>query len=124
MRGTVAQTVEARPRVWLYPNINIRIILPFLLLVVVIAGLGSFITTRLVAGSIQERFTNQLADSATTAVGTFTNIERQQLAALRLMAFTTGVSDAVSNADAQSLQTLLQPVAGNNNFEQVIAFDR
>jgi two-component system sensor histidine kinase VicK len=116
--------MQARQRVWFYPNINVRIITPFLLLVVIIAGLGIFITTRLVASSIQERFTNQLADSATTAINAFVDIERQQLGALRLMAFTTGVSDAIGRGDAHPLEALLQPLVGSSTFEEIIVFDR
>lgn len=107
----------------LYPNINIRIVVPFLLVVAMVAALGIFITTRLVTGSIQERFINQLADSARAASNGFVDLENQQLATLRLMAFTEGVPDAILAQSVPDLESRLRPIAGNSIFEQVFIFD-
>ena len=107
----------------LYPNINIRIVVPFLLVVAMVAALGIFITTRLVTGSIQERFINQLADSARTASNGFVDLENQQLATLRLMAFTDGVPNAIVTQNIPDLEARLRPLAGNSIFEQVFVFD-
>jgi two-component system, OmpR family, sensor histidine kinase VicK len=111
-------------RLKLYPNINIRIVVPFLLVVAMVAALGVFITTRLVVGSIQERFTNQLADSATSTSNGFVELENQQLATLRLMAFTEGVPAAIAAQDLVDMEERLRPIAGNSIFEQVIVFNR
>src|SRR5574340_1117169 len=46
-----------------YPGISARIIGPFLLVIILIAGIGVFTVTRLVAGSVQERFSNQLGEN-------------------------------------------------------------
>ena len=54
----------------IYPGINMRVTVPFLVIVAIIAGIGVFIVTRLVAGSLQERFNNQLLDSAHAASNT------------------------------------------------------
>src|SRR4051812_32061284 len=93
-----------------YPGIRTRIVLPFLLVVVMIAGLGIFITTRLVAGSIQERFSNQLADSAVASSNALVEIERKQLETLRLMVYTDGIPDAVVSRNLGVLDTRLRPV--------------
>ncbi len=94
-----------------YPGISARIIGPFLLVVILIAGIGVFTVTRLVAGSVQERFSNQLADSASAASNSIADIERQQLATLRLLVFTEGVPAAVLAGDVASLDLWLRPIA-------------
>src|SRR5687768_1687414 len=88
-----------------------------------VAALGVFITTRLVTGSIQERFINQLADSARAASNGFVDLENQQLATLRLMAFTEGVPPAILTQNITDLEDRLRPIAGNSIFEQVFIFD-
>src|SRR5206468_10879427 len=110
-------------RRWPYPGIRARIIAPFLLVVILIAGIGVFTVTRLVAGSIQERFSNQLADSASAASNSIVEIERQQLSTLRLMVFTEGLPDALSKKDIASLEQYLRPVATNAGIDDVIVFD-
>jgi signal transduction histidine kinase len=106
-----------------YPGINARITGPFLLVILVIAGLGVYIVTHLVAGSIQERFNNQLIDSAKAASNSIVDIERQQLATLRLMVFTAGVADALAAHDVASLDLWLRPVAANAGVDDLILFD-
>ncbi|HLY28382.1 MAG TPA: ATP-binding protein [Aggregatilineales bacterium] len=107
-----------------YPGIRTRIVLPFLLVVVMIAGLGIFITTRLTAGSIQERFNNQLADSAVASSNALVDIERKQLETLRLMAYTDGIADAVATRNLPLLDERLRPVAANARLDHVVIFDR
>lgn len=108
----------------LYPNISTRITGPFLLAVAIVAGLGVFIVTRLVAGSLQERFSNQLLDSASAATSSIVDTEREQLATLRLMAFTEGMDGALATGDVARLEELIRPVATNAEVDEVIVFDR
>lgn len=107
-----------------YPNINTRIIGPFLLTIALVAGIGVYIVTRLVAGSLQERFNNQLLDSAHAATNSLADIEREQLATLRSMVFTEGVPLAVENRDANQLEVWLRPIATNARLDDMIVFDR
>ena len=108
----------------IYPGIRIRITFPFMLVTLLIGGVGAFVVSNLVAGSIQERFTNQLADSARGAQNIVVDIERQQLATLRLMVFTDGVSEAIGERDINELDRLVRPVAQNGEVDDVIVFDR
>src|SRR5258706_12197636 len=110
-------------RRWPYPGIRARIIAPFLLVVILIAGIGVFTVTRLVAGSVQERFSNQLADSASAASNSIADIERQQLETLRLMVFTEGISDAVTAGDTASIDLWLRPLAANATLDDMIVFN-
>lgn len=106
-----------------YPNISARITLPFLLTIVVIAGIGAFIVTRLVAGNIQERLDAQLIDSTSAAQATIVEIERKTLATLRLMTFTSGVGTATEARDTAGIDRLLGSVAGNEGIDDLIVFD-
>jgi signal transduction histidine kinase len=103
--------------------VNTRIIMPFLLAIIAIAGIGVYIVTQLVAGSIQERFTNQLLDSADSAANSIVDVEREQIGTLRLMAFTDGVADAVADGAADDLDTWLRPIAANNRLDEFIIVD-
>lgn len=108
----------------IYPGIRIRITFPFMLVTLLIGGVGAFVVSNLVAGSIQERFTNQLADSARAAQNIVVDIERQQLATLRIMVFTDGIPEAINEHDVNQLDDLIRPVAQNGDVDDVIVFDR
>ncbi len=107
----------------LYPGIGARITFPFLLATVVVAGIGVFIVTRLVAGSIQERINNQLGESATAATNTVEEIERQHLSILRSIAFTEGMDEAITSKNSAEIDQLLRPIAFNTGVEEIIVFD-
>ena len=106
-----------------YPGVQARLIMPFLVVSIVIAGIGVFIVTRLVAGSIQERFNNQLLDSARAASNSIVEIERQQLVTLRVMVFTDGVAEAVVAKDRSNLDLWLRPLAANAAVDDLVVFD-
>lgn len=111
------------PRRFFYPGIRTRVTFPFLLTIAVMAVISVFVVTRLVAGSVQERFNNQLLDSAQAASNTVVDVERQQLAVLRLMVFTDGVDSALLAGDTDTLSRLIQPVAVTNSVDEVLIFD-
>ncbi len=106
-----------------YPSIRTRITLPYLIAIAITSAIGVFIVTQLVAGSVQERFNNQLLDSAQAATNTVTDVERQQLATLRSMAFTQGIADAIVAGDVAEIEQLLRPIAVNEQVDDVIVFD-
>lgn len=107
----------------LYPNISTRITLPFLLTILIIAVIGAFIVTRLVAGNIQERLNTQLLDSAQAASNTVVEAERQIIAVLRLMSFTEGIAQNVRDRNTAGIDVLLRSVAANHAVDDVIVFD-
>lgn len=106
-----------------YPGINARIIAPFMLVILAIAAIGVFVVTQLVAGSIQERFNNQLVDSAQAASNTIVDIERQNLSTLRLLVFTDGVPEAVREGNISDLYDWFLPITANADVDDVIIFD-
>lgn len=117
-----AASTHRKPR--FYPNISTRITVPFLLTIIVIAVVGVFIVTSLVAGNIQERLDAQLYDSGLAAAATLVELERQTLAVIRLMTFTEGVADATAARDTSGIDRLLGSVAGNEGLDDLIVFDR
>lgn len=114
-------TANTTPR--FYPKVNARIIAPFMLASITIAMIGIFIVTRQVAGSIQERFTSQLLDSADSAVNTIADIEREQLAALRAMVFTEGVAASIEAGSTEDLDDALRVIAANNTLQYLLVYD-
>lgn len=106
-----------------YPKVNTRITAPFLLIVIIVAGLGVFIVTRLVTTTIDERLSNQLLSSAQAAENAMVALETEQLAALRAMVFTEGVAPAIIDADTAKLNELLAPIVANDLVDTAIVFD-
>lgn len=106
-----------------YPRVNTRITAPFLLMTVVVAGLGVFIVTQLVSSSIAERLNNQLLSSAQAASNAMVEIESEQLVALRALVFTEGIPQAISDNDVETIAERLAPIVLNNQLDSVIVFD-
>ncbi|MEO8606483.1 MAG: ATP-binding protein [Chloroflexota bacterium] len=121
MTDAVNQPVKT-PR-FPYPRISVRVTGPFLIAIIVVAALGSFTVTRLVAGSIQERFNNQMAASASAASNTITDVERRQLSVLRSIVFTEGVAAAVTANDTANLDLWLRPLVANAALDELVVFD-
>jgi hypothetical protein len=100
-----------------------RIIVPFVFLSVVLGLAGTYLTTRIVSGSLAERFDNQLAETARVTSDAFVRRERKQLETLRAISLTDGVAQAVANRDAGALQRLVVPIMANAGAERVEIVD-
>ena len=77
-------------------SIRTKIVLPYAVLTLAVATVGTFVVTQLVAGSLEEGFDNQLVDAGRVASDSVVRKEREHLKVLRAMAFTKGVNDAVA----------------------------
>jgi hypothetical protein len=104
-------------------RIRFKIILPFALLTLVVAIIGTYLTTRLVAGSLEERFTRQLIEAGSSAADGLAQREQLHLSALRAIAFTQGINDTILNGDRTDLQSLLFPLIVNYNVDRVDVID-
>ena len=84
----------------LLPSRKIRwkIIGPYAVLALLLAFLGTYLVTNIVTSSLEERFTNQLAEAARVAADSLVRRERQHLEVARSVAFTEGVAEAVAAA--------------------------
>lgn len=104
-------------------NLRAKLIVPYVLLTLLIAMMGTYIVTRLVTSSIRERFINQMFEASRVAADGIVRQERDHLAELRLMIFAEGVPEAMLSHDATGLQNLLWPLVLNDNVEAVTAVD-
>src|ERR1051325_171543 len=111
----------------LWPNLTrlrAQLIIPYVVLTLLTAMIGTYIVTRLVTSSVRERFVNQLHEASQVAADGIVRRERTHLVDLRLMVFTQGVASALRGRDAVALQNLLSPLELNNNAGALRAFDR
>ncbi|MDQ7025748.1 MAG: ATP-binding protein [Anaerolineae bacterium] len=106
-----------------YLKVNTRITLPFLLITIIVAGLGVFAVTRLITTTIDEYLSQQLINSAQAAENAIVTLETEQLAALRSMVFTEGVAEAIIANDSETLNELIPPIVANNLIDTAIVFD-
>jgi HAMP domain-containing protein len=112
-------------KVFLYPARHIRwkIIAPYAILTLLLAAAGTFVATRLVTGSLEDRFNNQLAEAARVTSDSVVRRERQHLEVVRAVAFTDGLAAAVQAGNTDALKTLVEPLAANNRAELVEVLD-
>lgn len=104
-------------------NLRWKIILPFVFLSVVLGLAGTYLTTRIVSGSLGERFDNQLAETARVTSDAFVRKERRQLETLRAISLTEGVVQAVATQDRAALQRFVVPIMANAGVERVDILD-
>lgn len=100
-------------------RIRFKIILPFAFLTIMVAITGIYLTTQLIAGSLEERFTRQLLDTGISAGKGLFQREQLHLQALRSIAFTEGIDEAVLAGNRDRLQTLLFPLVANYGVDRV-----
>ena len=107
------------------PTLRIRtqIILPFLLLMLILGVIGTYLTTSLVATSLENRINDQLVHSEDAALDAAVKLQGRQVAAIRLIANTEGVDEAVRSGDAATLRELIVPLEVNNRLGTVMIFD-
>ena len=100
-------------------HIRFKIILPFAILTLMVAVTGAYLSTRLVASSLEERFGNQLIEAARTVADGLAQREELQLTTLRTIMFTEGVGHAIRDGDRDQLVALIFPHIVNNNIGRV-----
>ena len=98
-----------------------QLIIPYVLLTLVTAMVGTYVVTRLVTSSVRERFVNQMYEAGRVAADGVVRRERSQLRVLRLVTFTAGMPEALQRRGVNPLVALVQPVVVNESAEAVIA---
>lgn len=98
-------------------HIRWKIIAPYAVLTLVLAVAGTYIATRMVTGSLEERFENQLAEAARVTSDSVVRRERQHLELVRGIAFTQGVPAAINDQNARAVERLVEPLAANSGAE-------
>ncbi len=100
-------------------HIRFKIILPYASLTLMVAIIGIYLSTRLVAGSLEERFTRQLVEALSAVADGLYQQETSHLSKLNTIAFTEGIDEAILTGDREKLQALVFPVVVNNNIDRV-----
>ncbi len=101
-----------------YP-IRLQISLPYLILSLLFTLSVTYITTRIVFDSAEERFANQLIESGKLSSEWIVLEENQLLESLRLVVNTTGLPEAVSSEEIDTLHRLIYPLAVNSQIEDI-----
>ncbi len=107
----------------LFRSIRARIVLPYVILTVLVAFVGTYIVTTLVQGSLEDRLQSQLADAAGVATDEVALFENHLVSQLRELIFLTGAYEAMSDGDHQTLQDLLVPTISNSGIRRTIITD-
>jgi signal transduction histidine kinase len=110
-------------RIPIFSSLRTKLIVPYATLTLVVAMIGVFIITRLVSGSFEERFENQLVEASRVTADGVVRMEKKHLEDLRLLTFMEGVSGAIDSRDRESLQATFEGIAVNNNIELIAAIN-
>jgi signal transduction histidine kinase len=121
LSGRASRRRESLSR--LTTSIGTKIILPYLLLTLVVAGIGAYVLTTLVTSSMYERFHNQLLDAGRVVSEGMVRYEADRLAVLRAVAGTQGVPGALADDDRDSLALLVPQILANSKSDAVELLD-
>lgn len=103
-----------------YIPILTQITVPYVILAILIAAGGTFIITRVVVDSVEERFTNQLIETGRLADEGIVREEEDLLESLRLVSHIQGVDVALEERDLTALRSLAIPVSFNAGVEAIV----
>jgi signal transduction histidine kinase len=108
-----------------YSSLNIRgkIVLPYLILTLIVAGIGLYVVTNLVVTSLDERLQNQLLEAGRVVSDGLVRHEIDHLESARAVAFTVGLAEALQAGDRERVIALAQPQAAVRGVECLIVTD-
>jgi signal transduction histidine kinase len=101
-------------------SIRLKVILPYLLLTIIVSVIGVYVVTRLVSTTIQERLTNQLLEAGRVVSDSFVRQEVQHIENARVIAYTSGLADALASEDRETALTLVEPLFVGLGIENLI----
>ena len=113
-----------RPASFLTRRLRHLIIIPYLVLATLLAVIITYLLLGAANRSLTERFNAQLLDAAQGGATRITQVEEQQLQALRAIIFTQGFAEAIVNRDSPTLQALAAPQAANYDLDSVIVVSK
>ncbi|MCB0034453.1 MAG: HAMP domain-containing protein, partial [Anaerolineales bacterium] len=105
-------------------SVSSKIIFPYLLLTLIVAGVGAYVVTNLATSSLRERFDNQLLDAGRIVSESIVELEREQIRVHRTVTFTDGLGRALVERDIEELEEIIPPLALNNNVDLVSVLDQ
>jgi signal transduction histidine kinase len=101
-------------------SIRLKVILPYLILTLVVAVIGVYVVTRLVASTLSERLTNQLLEAGRAVSDNFARQESAHIDQARTVAFTQGLAEALQTSDVESVLALTKPLASGLGIQNII----
>ncbi len=105
-----------------YP-IRFQISWPYLVLAIFFSLAATYITTRIVFDSAEERFANQLLEAGKLSSEWMVLEEESLLETLRLVINTTGLPEEVDNFQTDNLHRMIYPLAVNSRMEYIEIID-
>jgi signal transduction histidine kinase len=104
-------------------GIGTKIIIPFLLLTLIIAGAGTYLLTTFITDSLNERLTNRLVDAGRVVSERLVNFEEDRLETLRVISNTQGVGELLAEGDSLTIQDKVIPFVINAGADAVEFLD-
>ena len=104
-------------------NIREKVTLPYLFLSIILLFGAAYVVTQVVFDTVEERFTNQLIESSSLATSRMVEEEDQMLKVLRLLAYSTGVPEALIEHNPENLRSLTFGIILNHQTENVEFLD-
>lgn len=108
---------------WAGCQIRWKIVLPYAFLVVLLAASGTYLTTSLLQGSLNDRFENQLVEASRVSNDAIVRQEDAHLAIGRSVAFTQGLPQAIQARDASAISPIINAIAVNDSVERIDVLD-
>lgn len=103
--------------------LRFKITIPYLILALLLAGLATWSVSRSFAQSLEAQFHEQLVVNFATASDDIFQIETSHLVAVRAIAYTAGVAEAVSDRNSAALDSLIRPLVVNAQLPLVHIVD-
>ncbi len=110
-------------RIFLSVPLRLKITIPYLIVVSLLAGLAIYQVSRSFITTLEERFKGQLQDASFRVSDGILLVEDGHLNALRTIAFTVGVPEAVADRDISIINELVFPQVANNELYFVDVLD-
>ncbi len=100
-----------------------KIVLPYLFLTMIVAVIGIYVVTSLVASSLDERLTNQLLEAGRVVSDSLSRWEMDHLESARSVAYTVGLANALEAGDFGEVVALANPAVVNAELDCLIVTD-
>ena len=117
----ILEPLQNKPRLT-FP-IRFQISMPFLVLTIFFSLAATYITTRIVFDSAEERFANQLLEAGKLSSEWMVLEEENLLESLRLISNTIGFPEEVINAETDNIHRMVYPLAVNAQIEYIEIID-
>lgn len=101
-------------------SIRFKVILPYLILTLLVAVTGVYVVTKLVANTLNERLVNQLLEAGRVVSDELVRQEIKHVETARIVAYTTGLAEAMLDDDRQAVASLAVPVADGLGVENLV----